>query len=100
MNTETDDTENVKDWEVKCVDLENKLNECILITNKLIHNVNASNMFIADLHNSLAQAGMIKSPEEIVNDIKNDNIPEGAKKLLETAISEEPEPEPEMVEVN
>ena len=90
----------LKEWKDKYIGLENSLNQTIQMTNQLIVNVNASNQFIAELHNALADAGLVKSPAEIKKDIKNDNIPEGARKLMEQPQYEEPEPEPEMEEVN
>jgi len=72
----------LKVWKDKYIGLENKLNETIKMTNELIINVNASNQFVCDIHNSLADAGFIKSPEQIKKDIAEGNIPEGAKKLM------------------
>jgi len=88
-----------------CIKTENKLNETITMVNQLITNVNAANQFIASLHNALADAGLIKKPEEIVKDIKDGNIPEEAKETMIHSkpikgIDVEPEPEPEMDEVN
>lgn len=66
----------------KCIGYENKLNETIKMTNELIINVNAANQFIASLHNALADAGLIKKPEEIMKDIKEGNIPEEVKDTM------------------
>jgi len=88
-------SEELKDFERKYTLLENKLNETIKMTNQLIINVNASNQFICDIHNALASAGFIKSPDEIKKDIASGNIPEEAKKLLINP-QIEPEPEPEL----
>lgn len=85
----------LKEWKDKYIGLENTLNQTIAMTNQLIKNTNASNQFIADLHNALADAGLVKKPEEIISDIKNDTIPEEAKHLMEP----EPEEEP-MEEIN
>lgn len=97
----------LKEWKDKYIGLENKVNETIKMTNQLIINVNSSNRFVCDIHNALAAAGFIKSPDEIKKDIKDGNIPEEAKKLLaqmgDTNVKEEIneiEPEPEMEEVN
>ena len=59
----------------KCIGYEDKLNSVIAMTNELIQNVNRANTFVAALHNGLADAGIIKKPEEVAAD--------------------EPEPEPE-----
>ena len=89
-----------------CIKTENKLNETITMVNQLIVNVNAANQFIASLHNALADAGLIKKPEEIIKDIKEGNIPEEAKETMIhskqiAGLDVEPEPEPEeMDEVN
>ena len=64
----------------KCIGYEDKLNSVIAMTNDLIKNVNNANQFIAGLHNALADAGVIKKPEEVA---------------AEEPIAEEPEPEPE-----
>jgi len=95
----------LKEWKDKYIGLENKLNETIKMTNQLIVNVNASNQFVCDIHNSLADAGFIKSPEQIKKDIAEDNIPEGARKLMahcedNVSMTIKEEPEPEMEEVN
>lgn len=94
----------LKEWKDKYIGLENKLNETIKMTNQLIVNVNASNQFVVDIHNALADAGFIKSPEQIQKDIADGNIPEEAKKLMMSAqmnmVPEDAEPEPEMDEVN
>ena len=97
-NTKTLETE-LKEWKDKYIGLENKLNETIKMTNQLILNVNGANKFICELHNALADAGLIKKPAEIIKDIKDGNIPEGAKKLME-GFDIKDEPEPEMEEVN
>jgi hypothetical protein len=96
----------IDDVKANCINDENKLNETIKMVNQLIVNVNAANQFIASLHNALADAGLIKKPEEIVKDIKEGNIPEEAKDTMIhskqiAGIDVEPEPEPEeMDEVN
>tara|TARA_R110002049_G_scaffold190139_4_gene358782 strand:+ start:2494 stop:2757 length:264 start_codon:yes stop_codon:yes gene_type:complete len=86
---DTKELEQPEEWEVKCVELERKLDEVVVVVNSLIINVNRSNKFIADLHNSLADAGMIKAPP------KDTEGNEG-----EEPIPEEPEPEPEMDNVD
>jgi hypothetical protein len=65
-----------------CIKHENKLNEVITMVNQLIVNVNAANQFIASLHNALADAGLVKKPEEIIKDIKEGNIPEEVKDTM------------------
>jgi hypothetical protein len=74
----------LKEWKDKYIKLETTLNQTITMTNQLIVNVNASNQFIAELHNALADAGLVKKPSEIIKDIKDDNIPEGARRLIRT----------------
>ena len=82
-----------------CIKHENKLNEVITMVNQLIVNVNAANQFIASLHNALADAGLIKKPEEIIKDIKEGNIPDEVKNTMihpNQILGFENEPEPEM----
>ena len=84
-----------------CIKHENKLNEVITMVNQLIVNVNAANQFIASLHNALADAGLVKKPEEIIKDIKEGegNIPEEVKDTMihsKQIASIDVEPEPEM----
>ena len=90
----------LKEWKDKYIGLEKSLNQTITMTNQLITNVNASNQFIAELHNALADAGLVKKPEDIIRDIEKDNIPAGAKKLMEENVSMEIKEEPDMEEVN
>lgn len=80
--------------EVKLIATEKKLNETIDMLNQLILNVNSSNKFVADLHNALADVGMIKPPKE------SDEPKEDEPKKADLDLSElEPEPEV-MDEVN
>ena len=72
-NTKNMETE-LKEWKDKYISLETKLNETIKMTNQLILNVNGSNKFVCDLHNALADAGLIKKPEEIIKDIKSKKL--------------------------
>ena len=77
---EVDLQKEVDELKSKCIGYEDKLNSVIGMTNDLIKNVNNANQFIAGLHNALADAGVIKKPEEVA---------------AEEPIAEEPEPEPE-----
>jgi hypothetical protein len=72
---EVDLQKEVDELKSKCIGYEDKLNSVIAMTNELIQNVNRANTFVAALHNGLADAGIIKKPEEVAAD--------------------EPEPEPE-----
>lgn len=96
----------IEDLKSKCCGYEDKLNSVIKMTNDLIQNVNGANQFIAGLHNALADAGLIKKPEEIIKDINEGNIPEDVKDTMIhskqiAGMDTEPEPEPEeMDEVN
>lgn len=83
---EKTDSERIDEIFQKYVTLENKVNETITMVNQLIVNVNSSNQFVCNIHNALAQAGLCKSPEEIVKEIEAQKV----------AAEPEPEPEPEM----
>tara|TARA_R110002049_G_scaffold148216_1_gene311110 strand:- start:1508 stop:1750 length:243 start_codon:yes stop_codon:yes gene_type:complete len=72
---EVDLQKEIDELKSKCIGYEDKLNSVIAMTNDLIKNVNNANQFVAALHNGLADAGIIKKPEEVAAD--------------------EPEPEPE-----
>ena len=73
----------LSEWRDKYIGLETSLNQTIQMVNQLVMNVNASNKFVADLHNALADAGLCSSPKEVMDNIKEDKIPPEAEKLIE-----------------